>query len=117
MVAIYFWQKSYYTNSSNCLFLDNIGALFMDYPGYAYLINLTNFNFTSNTVTYNGGAIYIGNGEMVNLINFPFIKNNASQGMGGGIYCGGCVFKNCQQFDFIENFAENSGGAIYIGAS
>jgi predicted outer membrane repeat protein/autotransporter-associated beta strand protein len=74
-------------------------------------IGTSTANFTSNTATGNGGAIYNGYGNTISKITGDFTGNSAVNG--GAIYNGQTSKINNINGNFISNTSTSDGGAIY----
>jgi hypothetical protein len=98
---------------SNCK-AENGGGISIADPGSSVYLNECIFQFDSAS-SYDGGAIYYGNGASVTIRNCSF-SNTYAIGSGGGIYLGipgadieYCYFCGCRCGD--------NGGAIFVGGA
>ncbi|WP_296876590.1 right-handed parallel beta-helix repeat-containing protein, partial [uncultured Methanobrevibacter sp.] len=105
--AIYFSSSATSGTVSNCNFTDNSATY---YGGAVYLSgtgNVTNCNFTGNTAN-NGGAIRMYSGTVSNC-NFT---GNTATSQGGAIRFGSTgAVTNC---NFVNDSASSKGGAVYF---
>ncbi len=98
-------------NVNNCNFINNIAdSKYYGEGGAIYIKSGTvvNSNFTDNTATCNGGAIYFN--STINIDSCNFI-NNYAKSNGGAIYT--TYSGNVENCNFTNNHGYE-GGAIYI---
>ena len=110
--AIYFSSSATSGTVSNCNFTDNTassrgGAVYFDGTG-----TVTNCNFTDNSASSRGGAVYFLDQGTVTNCNFT---NNSASSRGGAVYFSSTG--NVSNCNFTGNTATGDssyGGAIYI---
>ena len=78
-------------------------------------LTLTSTNFTSNSVSLNGGAVYLGSKSIFTCFNCIFSKNNAGS-MGGAVYIEQNSEISVKNGSFIGNFAKSQGSGLYISS-
>ena len=85
-----------------------------DYGGAVYFYQgtgtVSNCNFINNTASYWGGAIYFYDNSIGNVTNCNFTNNSANYGGSVYFYQGTGSMTNC---NFTDNSA-NNGGAVYF---
>ncbi|WP_298502701.1 Ig-like domain repeat protein [uncultured Methanobrevibacter sp.] len=106
--AIYFSSSATSGTVSNCNFTDNTassrgGAVYFDGTG-----TVSNCNFTDNTASSGGGAVYFLDQGTVTNCNFT---GNTVSGDGGAIWMYSGSVENC---NFTGNTVTGDGGAVYF---
>ncbi len=93
---------------------ENGGGLSAALSGISPVIEQCSF-FYDSASSYNGGAIYYGNGSSIAISDCSF-GNNRAVGSGGAIFIGG-QNSTVGYCDFYSNNCADNGGAIYAGAA
>ena len=79
---------------SNCEFINNAAPLFggggLSFRNSTSTNSVVNCSFTGNTAQY-GGAIFCGEGTLVDMVNCTVSNNLCSAGVGGGINSNGTL--------------------------
>ena len=84
--------------------------MFGDYSGCTLNLSFYDCNFNGNAAAYDGGAIYMELGKVID--GFVFADNDASTGNGGAVcnMSNSATVSNCR---FYRNTCEDDGGAVY----
>ena len=114
--AIYFTNKTNF--NINNLKINNCNS---DYGGAIYINNycigkITDSEFTNNSASKKGGAIYSNGAESTLELENVTIKSNRATEDGGGIYFKGNLNLNGNSILISDNTAGNYGGGVYYSA-
>ncbi len=82
--------------------------------GTVTLTGASGIAFDTNTAAGDGGAMYVGGGD-VTASTYTFVRNTASNG--GAVYTDGGSFTADEGTVFNANTATGNGGAVYAGGS
>ena len=102
------------SNIINCTFINNTanfgGAIFLS--NFA-IVNIINSSFISNNVYKYGGVVYMENKAKLKVINSIF-KNNSAIRYGGAIACENSEIEIINSTFLNDSSCNDSGGAVYL---